>query len=83
LLVWGLYGQPYPPPVFGPSTSNAIRMFLASYHVDDVTVVPSGVPTATLISYFTAALGRPPSDFQGTYVWSGVPQLLARSPGAR
>ena len=83
LLVWGLYGQPYPPPVFGPSTSNAIRVFLATYHVDDITVVPSGVPTATLISYFTAALGRPPSDFQGTYVWSDIPQLLARSPGGR
>jgi hypothetical protein len=76
LLVWSLYGQPYPPPVFGPSTSRAIRAFLARYHVDDVTIVPSGVPTQTVISYFAAALGRPPSDFEGTYVWSGVQQLL-------
>jgi hypothetical protein len=83
LLVWSLYGQPYPPPVFGPSTSGAIRTFLARYGVNDVTVVPSGVPTAPVISYFTAALGHPPADFQGTYVWSGVQQLLAQSPGAR
>ncbi len=82
LLVWGLYGQPYPPPVFGPSTSQAIRTFLSHYHVDDITVVPSGVPTGPVISYFTAALGRPPSDFQGTYVWSGVPQLLAAGRAA-
>lgn len=77
LLVWGLYGQPYPPPVFGPSTTQAVRTFLSRYHVDDITIVPSGAPTSPVISYFTAALGRPPSDFQGTYVWSGVPQLLA------
>ena len=76
LLVWSLYGQP-PPPVYGPSTSRAIRTFLGRYHVDDITIVPSGVPTDQVISYFTAALGRPPADFQGTYVWSDVPQVLA------
>jgi hypothetical protein len=77
LLVWSLYGQPYPPPVFGPATSQAIRTFLARYHVDDITIVPSGAPTGTVLSYFDAALGRPPSEFQGSYVWSGVQQLLA------
>jgi hypothetical protein len=81
LLVWGLYGRPYPPPVHGPATSDAIRIFLSRYGVDDITIVPSGVPTTTLVSYFTAALSRPPADFQGTYVWSGVPQLLAQSSG--
>jgi hypothetical protein len=78
LLVWSLYGQPYPPPTFGPSTSQAIRTFLARYDVDDITVVPSGVPTETVISYFTAALGVPPNDFGGAYFWSGVQQLVAR-----
>jgi hypothetical protein len=80
LLVWSLYGQPYPPPVYGPSTSQAIRTFLARYHVDDITIVPSGAPTSTVVSYFTAALGRPPAGFQGTFVWSGVQQLLAQAP---
>jgi hypothetical protein len=79
LLVWSLYGQP-PPPVPGPSTSQSIRTFLARYHVDDITVVPSGAPTATLMSYFTAALGVLPNNFEGTYVWSGVQQLLALAP---
>ena len=41
------------------------------------TIVPSGAPTGTVLSYFDAALGRPPSEFQGSYVWSGVQQLLA------
>jgi len=77
LLVWSLYGQPYPPPVYGAATSRVIRTFLSRYHVDDITVVPSGAPTGTVTSYFTAALGRPPADFQGTYVWSGVQQMLA------
>ncbi len=79
LLVWSLYGQP-PQPVYGPSTSQAIRTFLARYHVDDITIAPSGAPTATVISYFTAALGRSPADFQGTDVWSGVQQMLAQAP---
>ena len=77
LLVWSLYGEPYPPPAYGPATSQMIRTFLARYHVDDITIVPSGVPTDQVVSYFTAALDRPPADFQGTYVWSGVQQMLA------
>jgi hypothetical protein len=77
ILVWSLYGRPSPPPN-DSATSRSIRTFLAEYHVDDITVVPSGVPAQPIIDYFTAALQQSPSDFQGTYVWSHIPQLLTR-----
>ena len=80
LLLWGIYGRPRPPPPFDASTSKAIRTFLARYHVDDITVVPWGGSPAPMLAYFTAALGQPPEDFQGAYVWSRIPQLLQHRP---
>jgi hypothetical protein len=78
-MVWGLYGQPSPPLPHDASTSQAIRTFLARYNVDDITVVPWGGPPTGVLAYFTAALGLPPDNFQGTYVWSHVQKLLRRS----
>jgi hypothetical protein len=77
VLVWSLYGQINPPPL-DAATAQAIRTFLARYHVDDVTIVPSGEPTAPVVAYFQAALRQPPANFGGTLVWSGVQQILAR-----
>jgi hypothetical protein len=76
VLLWGLYGKPSPPPPHDASTSQAIRTFLARYHVDDIAVVPWGGPPTAVLAYFTSALGLPPVDFQGDYVWSRVQQLL-------
>jgi hypothetical protein len=78
VLLWGLYGQPTPPPPLDGSTSQAIRIFLARYKVDDVAIVPWGSTPKGVLAYFTAAFGLPPDNFQGTYVWSHVQQLLQR-----
>jgi hypothetical protein len=51
---------------------------LARYHVDDINVVPWGRPPTQVMAYFTAALGVPPEDFKGTYIWPRVQQLLQR-----
>jgi hypothetical protein len=78
VLLWGLYGQPSPPPPLDAATSQAIRTFLARYDVDAITVVPWGGPPKAVLAYFTAALGLRPDDFHGAYVWSRVQGLLHR-----
>jgi hypothetical protein len=78
VLLWGLYGQPSPPPPLDATTSEEIRTFLARYDVDDIIVVPWGDPPEAVLAYFTAALGLPPDDFHGAYVWSRVQELLHR-----
>jgi hypothetical protein len=79
VLLWGLYGRPNPPPPLDAATSQAIRTFLARYNVDDVAIIPWGSTPKGVLAYFTAALGLPPQDFQGDYVWSRVQELLQRS----
>jgi hypothetical protein len=77
LLIWGIYGQPSPPPN-DAATSEAVRQFLVRYHVDDVVLYPWNGTVPPVLRYFLAALGVRPLDFQGTFVWSHVPQLLDR-----
>ncbi|MFZ0171145.1 MAG: hypothetical protein WAL04_05620 [Acidimicrobiales bacterium] len=77
ILLWGLYGEPTPPEN-DPATARAIEVFLRSYSVTAVTVVPSGTRTADVISYYTNALRVPPVSFQGAYIWPNVQQDLAR-----
>jgi hypothetical protein len=78
LLVWGLYGEPSPPPPDNALTRGEIRTFLARYHVGAVTVVPGGEHWQTVIRYFTAALGVPPRHFGQTLIWPRVQDELAR-----
>jgi hypothetical protein len=76
VLLWGLYGKPAPP-TLGPPTTRAIRSFLGTYGVGVVTVVPSSSRTAAVLAYFRAALGTPPTEFEGTYLWANVQEDLA------
>jgi hypothetical protein len=77
IMVWSLYNLVSPPPN-DAVTYRAIRTFLARYDVDDITIVPSGVDTTPVVSYFQHALGQPPVNFQGSYVWSGIQQILSQ-----
>jgi hypothetical protein len=77
VLVWGLYGKPTPPPV-GAATTTDIRVFLETYHVGAVTVVPSGPRTGAVMAYFQAALGVRPIEFHGSFIWPDVRQDLVR-----
>jgi hypothetical protein len=76
VLVWGLYGRPPAPPM-GAATTRAIRIFLETYDVGAVTIVPSSARTAAVMAYFRAALGVPPVNFEGSYVWPDAQQDLA------
>jgi hypothetical protein len=78
VLLWGLYGAPNPLPANNAATAKAIQIFLHTYDVDAVTVVPSSTRTRTVIAYFTEALHGPPIDFEGSYVWPDVQQDLQR-----
>jgi hypothetical protein len=78
VLLWGLYGAPNPPPPNNAATARAIQIFLHTYNVDAVTLVPSSTRTKTVIAYFTAALHAPPVEFEGSYVWPAVQQDLQR-----
>jgi len=77
VLVWGQYGKPKQPPT-GAATTNEIRIFLRTYHVGAVTIVPSGPRTTAVMAYFQAALGVPPVEFAGSFVWPGVQDELAQ-----
>jgi hypothetical protein len=76
ILVWGLYGEPDPPPR-DAATSAQIRTFLSRYHVDDVTFSYQGVPRQAAIAYYTAALEQAPVYYHGTFLWTHVPRILA------
>jgi hypothetical protein len=76
VLVWGLYGRPTPPPTDAATTKD-IRVFLETYHVGAVTIVPSGPRTSAVMAYFRAALGGPPIEFDGSFVWPDVATELA------
>ncbi len=78
VLVWALYGKPSPPPANDAATARAIEIFLNTYDVGAVTVVPSGPGTASVLAYYTAALRVPPVDFGGSYIWPDVQQDLRR-----
>ena len=82
LLSWGLYGEPAPPPPADAATYAAIRTFLARYDVGAVAIVPGGTHWQAVLPYFTAALGTPPTDFGGGYVWPHVQADLVHPPGA-
>lgn len=76
IMVSALYGQPPMPPE-GLATSEAVRQFLIRYRVDDVVIAPWGPGTASVVSYFQAALSHAPVDFQGSYVWHDARSLAA------
>ncbi len=78
VLVWALYGKPSPPPANDAATARAIQIFLSTYDVGAVTVVPSGPGTASVLAYYSAALRVPPVGFDGSYVWPDVQQDLRR-----
>jgi hypothetical protein len=77
VLVWGLYGRPKRPPP-GAATTKDIRVFLGTYHVGAVTIVPSGPRTAAVMAYFRSALGVAPVEFDGSFVWPDVQEELAQ-----
>lgn len=72
VLLWGLYGAPSPPPANDAATAKAIQVFLKTYDVGAVTVVPSGPRTGVVLAYYKAALRVPPVTFQGSYIWPQV-----------
>jgi hypothetical protein len=78
VLLWALYSEPSPPPADNAATAKAIQIFLKTYDVGAVTVVPYGKRTSFVLAYYTAALHTPPVDFQGCYVWPNVQQDLRR-----
>jgi hypothetical protein len=78
VLLWGLYGAPNRLPANNAATAKAIQIFLHTYDVDAVTIVPSSTRTKMVIAYFTAALHGPPIEFEGSYVWPDVQQDLQR-----
>jgi hypothetical protein len=78
VLLWGLYDKPRPPPPNDAATARAIQIFLKTYDVGAVTVVPYGSRTTAVIAYYQAALGIPPVGFEGAYVWPDVQQDLSR-----
>jgi hypothetical protein len=78
ILVWGLYGNPSPPPPMDASTAKAIQIFLRTYDVDAVTVVRWGPRTNAVIAYYKAALQVAPVEFAGSYIWPDVQQDLKR-----
>jgi hypothetical protein len=78
VLVWGLYGKPSSPPAMDASTAKAIQIFLKTYGVGAVTVVPWGLRTNAVLAYYVAALQVPPVKFGGSYIWPDVQQDLRR-----
>ncbi|MHB1885866.1 MAG: hypothetical protein ACYCVV_12825, partial [Acidimicrobiales bacterium] len=78
VLVWALYGKPSPPPPNDAATARAIQIFLNTYDVGAVTVVPSGPGTASVLAYYSAALRVPPVEFAGSYIWPDVQGDLRR-----
>jgi hypothetical protein len=78
VLVWGLYGEPSPPPAMDAATAKAIQIFLKTYGVGAVTVVPWGPRVDAVLAYYQAALQVPPVKFGGSYIWPDVQRDLRR-----
>ena len=72
---WGMYGTPA---VSRPDTTSAgslqaLRLFCHLHHVSTILVDPTvGADPAEVVSYVSAALGRPPEQVGGVDAWFGI-----------
>jgi hypothetical protein len=78
LFGWALYGSSAVTPVpVTPPVLAALRQFCLDYSVSTILVDPTfGMHPSAVVSYVSAALGRPPQHIGGLDTWFDVAQSL-------